>query len=191
MRGVRIGSFAAVLSAFAWMGCGDEGGDEGADGGRDGSPPASMCETEIPVPPGADAGVDAGTGPDAGDAGAGAGDAGADAGGTEGDGGGGRPECTGDGTAPTYEGEVSSLLEEQCTGCHDQPPRFGAMLPFVTYEDTQAASFQEPERQVYEVMADRVRGIGGDRMPPSCQLPEHLVDILVAWADAGAPLCDN
>lgn len=172
---------AAVCGAAALglVACDDGDSESTPDAGAGGDAPPSLCESQIQAP------ADAGT-PDGAVDGSVDGSV-ADGGGADG---GTRPECTGDGTAPTYEGAVQGLLEEQCVGCHDDPPMFGAMVPLTTYEQTQADSLMQPGRPVHEVAADLVRGIDGPRMPTSCQLPEHLIELLVAWSEAGAPRCD-
>lgn len=90
--------------------------------------------------------------------------------------------------------DVEPIIEDRCQRCHDDPPENGAPFSLADYDATQAHYEGAP---VYERMAEAVRS---DSMPPVTlsveppvmDLTEQQVELIGAWADAGAPAggCD-
>lgn len=87
--------------------------------------------------------------------------------------------------APTYEGDVAAIVAAHCAPCH----RDGGAAPFSL---TDYPSMARRAPQIAEVTSQRY-------MPPwlpergdvafedERRLPDHAVDVLRRWADAGAP----
>ncbi len=103
--------------------------------------------------------------------------------GSDTDGGGG----SGGDDAPTYC-DVEPITHAYCTRCHSDPPD-PAPFPLVTYADTQVA---HGSRQRYEVMADMVDSelmppVSASADPPIESLTEEQRQVIVEWAEAGAP----
>lgn len=86
---------------------------------------------------------------------------------------------------------VDDVLASKCRRCHGVPPRHGAPLPLMTWDDTRQDRLGEP---VYSVLARVVQsGFMPYRIeanPPVAPLTEAEKSVLVQWARAGAPRGD-
>jgi mono/diheme cytochrome c family protein len=99
------------------------------------------------------------------------------------------PAVAGDRAAPTYSGEVASILQRSCQGCH----RPGQVGPFAlsTYEqarkraDDIASVVQSRRMPPWKA----VHGVG-PKFKNDMSLSREEVATLVAWAEAGAPQGD-
>lgn len=105
-----------------------------------------------------------------------------DEGGDDGDGG-----SDGGDDGPTYC-DVEPITHGYCTRCHSDPPD-PAPFPLVTYADTQV---DHGSGKRYEVMADMVESeimppVGWDAEPPVEGLTAEQRQVIIDWAEAGAP----
>jgi hypothetical protein len=94
--------------------------------------------------------------------------------------------AAGDVDAPTWTGEVGSIVMTHCTGCHDDS---GVAFPLNTY--VFAASVADA---VATAVSDRTMPPWGLDASGDCQefsnldwLSEEEIDLVVEWAAAGAP----
>src|SRR6185295_8192572 len=74
----------------------------------------------------------------------------------------------------------------KCQTCHAAKPLYGAPMPLVTYEDTQAPAKSDPSRTVHELMKVRLHD-AVHPMPPTGDLPKTDLATLDGWLDGGAP----
>jgi hypothetical protein len=99
----------------------------------------------------------------------------------------------GQGTLPSTDGvpcDVATVISARCTGCHSARPKFGAIMPLMTYADFQANAVRDPARKVYQVIPERIDPLDvALRMPPTSldALPQVEKDTLNAWLSVGAP----
>jgi hypothetical protein len=106
----------------------------------------------------------------------------------------------GDGLGPVTDGgrgstgatglpcEVQEVLAAGCGDCHGDPPRWGAPMALVTWEDTQQPAVSDPGKAVHELMKERLHDTE-DPMPPA-RFDDMTADekaVLDAWLDEGAP----
>src|SRR6476661_7108614 len=82
--------------------------------------------------------------------------------------------------------DVQNVLENQCQGCHGNPPTNAAPMPLVTYENLAAL---DPTGVMYaQACVARMSGAGA-QMPPLPAVAPASADISVfqQWLDAGMP----
>jgi hypothetical protein len=84
--------------------------------------------------------------------------------------------------------EVEEVLISGCRDCHGDPPRWGAPMALLTWEDTQQPSVTDADVPVHEMMKLRLND-ATDPMPPSRndEMTDEEKAILNAWLDEGAP----
>jgi mono/diheme cytochrome c family protein len=84
--------------------------------------------------------------------------------------------------------DVDAVMVAVCHLCHGDPPDFGAPMPLVVWEDTQARAPTDRSRLVWELMEERVHDPVRP-MPPvgTGELDADELAILDAWFAAGAP----
>jgi hypothetical protein len=84
--------------------------------------------------------------------------------------------------------EVEEVLISGCRDCHGDPPRWGAPMALMTWEDTQLPSVTDSTVPVHEMMTLRLNA-ATDPMPPSRndEMTDEEKAILSAWLDDGAP----
>lgn len=89
---------------------------------------------------------------------------------------------------------VDSVLEQSCRTCHAAQPRFGAPMPLVTWEDTQAPARSDPSVAVWQMMQRRVHDVARP-MPASRPLGEDALATLDGWfagsATSGESSCSE
>jgi hypothetical protein len=84
--------------------------------------------------------------------------------------------------------DVTEVLEKKCQQCHSNPPRFGAPMPLVTFNDLHAASVIDPSQQVYQRVLARIHDAAAPMPPPSTGgLDPAEMATLDGWLKAGAP----
>lgn len=91
-----------------------------------------------------------------------------------------------DGSPPTYYGEVARVFSENCTACHTE----GGIAPFALDDPERAASMAPAiARAVKEgVMPPWLPGPESPPMRNERRLSAEERSVLLAWAEAGAPL---
>ena len=80
--------------------------------------------------------------------------------------------------------DVLPIVQASCLGCHSDPPRNGAPMPLVSYDQTQIPS--RSGRPVYEAMGLRVVD-SVTPMPPMGALDPTSIRTIRVWAATGAP----
>ena len=79
-------------------------------------------------------------------------------------------------TFVTYEANVKTIIDNNCIGCHANPPVNGAPISLVTYIDVRNAV--ENSSLIERISTQDlgfVMPFGGPR------LPQNLIDIVVQW----------
>ena len=89
------------------------------------------------------------------------------------------------GAAPTFTSDVASILFRRCASCH-RPGEAGPM-PLLTFEQARpwakAIKAKTADKQMPPWFADPEVGVFSNER----KLTAHEIDVLAAWADAGAP----
>jgi hypothetical protein len=87
--------------------------------------------------------------------------------------------------------QVDDVFADKCRRCHGVPPRHGAPLVFMTWEDTRQDRLGEP---LYTVLGRAVRSgfmpYKIDANPPILPLTPEEKRIILDWVEAGAPRQD-
>ncbi len=87
----------------------------------------------------------------------------------------------------TWHQDIEPIVREACQFCHQDPPRFSAPMPLVTFDDLHA--FNAGGVPYYEAAAFRIQAPAG-RMPPAThnrQLTPEEIQLITQWAESGAP----
>lgn len=107
---------------------------------------------------------------------------------------GGGAQGTGGGTAfvgdaGSFGCDIQPVLAARCQDCHSNPTKFGAPMPLVTYQDTQAASPTYPNQKLFQRMAVRVAdNVAPMPQAPNPRLAAHEIAGFQNWAAAGAAM---
>ncbi len=81
-------------------------------------------------------------------------------------------------TEITYDGNIKSIMQNSCTGCHSSPPVNGAPFALVNFSQVSSRS-----SAILNAMS---RQSGASRaMPPSGRLPQTTIDLLEQWIAEG------
>jgi hypothetical protein len=92
------------------------------------------------------------------------------------------------GVAGSLPCAVDKVLAASCRSCHDASPKFGALMPLVTFADLQRPAVSDSKRKVYELVAERIADdVKPMPQPPNARLSAADRSTLTAWAAAGAP----
>jgi hypothetical protein len=83
--------------------------------------------------------------------------------------------------------DVKKVVEANCTLCHASPPKFGAPMSLVSWDDFQRPAVKDPSRKVYQSADERIHMTGAGRMPENQELSAADLATLEAWLRAGAP----
>jgi len=84
--------------------------------------------------------------------------------------------------------EVDAILENNCRMCHSRPPRFGAPMPLVTWDDLHARAVSDESKKVYERVVFMIDNDPAPMPPPpNPRLSEADRKVLKDWVAAGAP----
>ena len=88
--------------------------------------------------------------------------------------------------------DVDEVLANNCRQCHQDPSRYGAPMPLLSYEELTADSITEPGTPVYKLARTRMRE-EGSRMPPPPNAAVSDADLATfdAWIAAGTPRGDE
>lgn len=105
----------------------------------------------------------------------------------EDDDGAGESGSTGDAAGGGLPCDVLEVLERNCHGCHGEPPKFGAPMSLVSYDDLHVPAITDPGRSVSELVAERVTDTENP-MPPTEPMSKADRRILLDWIEAGARL---
>jgi len=80
----------------------------------------------------------------------------------------------------TYNANVKTIIDNNCIGCHSNPPVNGAPMALVTFEDVKDAV--ENRGLINRISSDDL----GFLMPfGGPKLPQNLIDIVVQWQTDG------
>ncbi len=81
-------------------------------------------------------------------------------------------------TGITYDGNIKSIMQNSCTGCHSSPPANGAPFALVNFSQVSSRS-----GAILNAMS---RQSGAARaMPPSGRLPQTTIDLVEQWIEEG------
>jgi copper type II ascorbate-dependent monooxygenase-like protein len=83
--------------------------------------------------------------------------------------------------------EVKRVVDAACVGCHGAPPKYGAPMSLVTWDDFHRQAVTAPQSKVYESADERIHRVGSGRMPQDRQLSPSELGALEAWFRGGAP----
>lgn len=81
----------------------------------------------------------------------------------------------------TYNQNIKSIINNNCTSCHNLPPENGAPMPLTTYEYVKQAVLERG-------LIDRIsRSQGAEGMMPNggTRLPQEKIDLIIQWRDQG------
>ncbi len=84
------------------------------------------------------------------------------------------------GTSITYSSTIQSIINNNCVGCHSNPPQNGAPFPLTDFDQvfTRANNGQ--------LLRSISRQTGEPRaMPPSGRLPQATIDLVELWIEEG------
>ncbi|TBN04416.1 hypothetical protein EYD45_07305 [Hyunsoonleella flava] len=84
------------------------------------------------------------------------------------------------GTSITYSNTIQSIINNNCVGCHSNPPQNGAPFPLANFDEvfTRANNGQ--------LLRSISRQTGEPRaMPPSGRLPQATIDLVEQWIEQG------
>ncbi len=85
--------------------------------------------------------------------------------------------------------DVAAIIAQHCTGCHSDPPSYGAPFSLTTRAAFQAPAPSDPTRAIYDVADERVNESDTSRrMPPASAPALSAADVgtLSAWLQGGA-----
>ena len=86
-----------------------------------------------------------------------------------------------EGEKVTYTENIQSIMVDNCTFCHSNPPVNGAPIALVTYEDVKSAVENSN-------LIGRISSQAGDAgaMPfGGPRLPQNLIDLVIQWQADG------
>ena len=109
-----------------------------------------------------------------------------------------------DGGASSYEGgsvptgpsglpcDVDDVLARRCRDCHFDPPRFGAPMPLITWDDLHAPSKSDPSKPVYVRVGEKLHDpVKPMPQPPNPPLSDPDMKTMDTWIGLGAPKFDG
>lgn len=80
----------------------------------------------------------------------------------------------------TYENTIESIINNNCVGCHSNPPQNGAPFPLINFEQV---FLRANNGQLLRAIS---RQTGEPRaMPPSGRLPQPTIDQVEQWIENG------
>lgn len=81
----------------------------------------------------------------------------------------------------TYNGHVKVIIDNNCIGCHGNPPTNGASTSLLTFNDVKVGV--ENNNLINRVSAQA--GAAGAMPLGGPRLPQNLIDLIVAWEADG------
>lgn len=82
------------------------------------------------------------------------------------------------GNEVTYVGNIRSVINSNCIGCHASPPTNGAPFSLTTFDDV--------KNRASGILNAISKEAGESRaMPPSGRLPQATIDLFQQWIDDG------
>lgn len=82
----------------------------------------------------------------------------------------------------TYANTVKAIMDNNCIGCHSNPPVNGAPIALVTYGNVvNAVEDSDLIERISSNDLDFVMPFGGPR------LPQNLIDAVIEWTQNGFP----
>ncbi len=83
--------------------------------------------------------------------------------------------------AITYDNTIQSIINNNCLGCHSNPPQNGAPFPLVNFDQV----FSRADNG--QLLRSISRQTGEPRaMPPSGRLPQATIDLVEQWIEEGS-----
>ena len=80
----------------------------------------------------------------------------------------------------TYDDNIKSIIDNNCIGCHSNPPVNGAPMPLTTYDDVkEAVEDRDLIERISTTDAGFVMPFGGPR------LPQNIIDLVIQWEEEG------
>ncbi|MDJ0645461.1 MAG: cytochrome c [Flavobacteriaceae bacterium] len=80
----------------------------------------------------------------------------------------------------TYNANIRAIINNNCLGCHSDPPQNGAPFPLTNYDQVLARA------QNGQLLRAIRRQTGEPRaMPPSGRLPQATIDLVAQWIEDG------
>jgi hypothetical protein len=79
-----------------------------------------------------------------------------------------------------YEDNIKSIIDNNCIGCHSNPPVNGAPISLTTYTDVKNAV--ENRDLISRISSDDL-GFGMPFGGP--RLPQNLIDLVILWEQEG------
>ncbi|WP_203257034.1 hypothetical protein [Hyunsoonleella ulvae] len=80
----------------------------------------------------------------------------------------------------TYTNTIQSIINNNCVGCHSDPPQNGAPFPLANFDQVFSRA---NNGQLLRAMS---RQTGEPRaMPPSGRLPQATIDLVEQWIEDG------
>ena len=76
----------------------------------------------------------------------------------------------------TYVDDIKSIIDNNCTSCHGNPPTQGAPTSFTTYT--------EVKNNINKILT-RINSTGSAVMPPTGPISQQLRDDIQQWKDDG------
>lgn len=84
------------------------------------------------------------------------------------------------GSSITYSNSIQSIINNNCVGCHSNPPRNGAPFPLASFDEVSTRANNG------QLLRSISRQTGEPRaMPPSGRLPQATIDLVEQWIDEG------
>ena len=79
-----------------------------------------------------------------------------------------------------YEDNIKTIIDNNCVGCHSNPPVNGAPMSLTTYNDVKDAV---ENRDLIARIASTDVGFGMPFGGP--RLPQNLIDLIILWEQEG------
>lgn len=79
-----------------------------------------------------------------------------------------------------YEDNIKSIIDNNCIGCHGNPPTNGAPMSLTTYNEVKNAV---ENRDLISRISSTDAGFGMPFGGP--RLPQNLIDLLILWEQEG------
>ena len=80
----------------------------------------------------------------------------------------------------TYDDNIKSIIDNNCIGCHSNPPVNGAPMSLTTYDDVkEAVEDRDLIERISTTDAGFVMPFGGPR------LPQNIIDLVIQWEEEG------